>query len=34
MALGKLRRLPRFAPDGATVVAANVMSVSLGADHR
>jgi 2-oxoisovalerate dehydrogenase E2 component (dihydrolipoyl transacylase) len=34
MALGKIQRLPRFAADGVSVEAANMLSVSLGADHR
>ncbi len=34
MALGKIQRLPRFGPDGVTVVPAEVMAISLGADHR
>ncbi|GAB4821346.1 hypothetical protein N2152v2_008392 [Parachlorella kessleri] len=34
MALGKIQRLPRFAPDGASVAGADILSISLGADHR
>lgn len=34
MAVGRVQRLPRFAADGATVVPAHVMAISLGADHR
>jgi 2-oxoisovalerate dehydrogenase E2 component (dihydrolipoyl transacylase) len=34
MALGKIQKLPRFAADGVSVEAANMLSVSLGADHR
>lgn len=34
MAVGRVQRLPRFAEDGRTVVPSNIMSVSLGADHR
>lgn len=34
MAVGKIQRVPRFAADGTSVVAAQVMGVSIGADHR
>jgi len=34
LGLGRVQRLPRFAPDGCTVVPAHVLGVSLGADHR
>jgi 2-oxoisovalerate dehydrogenase E2 component (dihydrolipoyl transacylase) len=34
MALGKIQKVPRFGVDGVTVEAANLLSVSLGADHR
>lgn len=34
MALGKIRKVPRLGPDDRSIIPANVVSVSLGADHR
>lgn len=34
MALGKMQSVPRFAPDGRSVVPQSILNISLGADHR